>query len=28
MMSGDAHSEAARRHAYELLGLDMPQSEA
>ena len=28
MMSGDAHSEAARRHAYELLGQDMPQSEA
>ena len=28
MMSGDAHSEAARRHAYELLGLDMPQSKA
>ena len=28
MMSGDAHSEAARRHAYELLGQDMPQSKA
>ena len=28
MMSGDAHSEAARRHAYELLGEDMPQSKA
>ena len=28
MMSGDAHSEAARRHAYELLGQVMPQSKA